>query len=188
MLLLSTAEIVARLARLGIGPDDRYKPPQEMVYVDGEPHLQHWGSPCSCRDLLRQVWHMVNAIGNWSQCYMWKSIPHWNFGVAEDSIPNDIVLNRVIHSNTGVPLGHSGGVVWARSEIKELTSVVFASAAFGVAVADDITLVPDDGQAILRVSHHDECVLAWRDKRRMDEFVANLAKAGFPALEGPETT
>ena len=124
---------------------------------------------------------ILETLDPWESCSLWKANGYWGLYINETSLPHHKVWARILQK-LGIPSYFKGAVIFNRNELTDLLSVSFVQIAFAWSVADDLYLIPDHGQQIIKTDHHGFVEVSFLDKNRLEKFTAELAKSKiFPS-------
>ncbi len=188
MNLLSKDEFLAWAAKLGIGPDPRYSPPQTLEYVSGLSTAASrgwfWGEDLIKLSTTKVVEAFLLALDPWDYCMAWKRHPQWSYYAAgeEETLLDDQLWAALVHEGM-VPRGHEGAVRFDRGEIVRLGRLAWAHAMLAYCVSLDLFIVPNHGKQILYIDHHDQLIVRAPDADALDAFVQRLIAQGIKTDE-----
>ena len=117
---------------------------------------------------------MLKLMGEWDSCFVWRHMGSWP-AKANRQRPNDMVEFQIL-SGLDLPMGTADIVQYKKSEIFRLVTLLFSTTAFGWSVGQDVYVVPDNAQFIMKASHHDEVHVSFRDDKSLRQFVKSMKK------------
>jgi len=160
-----------------MGLDERY-PDCAVLIFKPNPHIDRfWKTPSEPERRSYFLSFMLELMGKWEQCFVWRHMGSW------PSKPNSQRINDrveyLILSGIGLPMGTADIVEFDRSETDRLVTLLFSTTVFGWSVGEDLYVVPNDAQFIMKTSHHDVAEIAFRTEQSMMRFVVGMKKEGF---------
>jgi hypothetical protein len=76
-------------------------------------------------------------------------------------------------------MGTAHIVEFDRQETARLVTLLFSTTVFGWSVGEDLDVVPDDAQFIMKTSHHSVVEMAFRAETARRQFIAGMKKEDF---------
>ncbi len=120
---------------------------------------------------------MLHLLGEWQSCYVWRHLGSW----PEEAYPNpNARVEFQILKGIGLPMGTAAIVQFDQAEVDPLLTLLFSTTVFGWSVGEDLYVVPDHAQQIMRVSHHDVVHVAFRQVDDLQRFVHGMTEEKFP--------
>jgi hypothetical protein len=132
---------------------------------------------------------LPELMGDWQACYVWRHLGSWPDPRTLDERQANDAVECCILDGLGLPLGTADVVIFDRNDLARLTTLMFSTTVFGWSVAEDLYVVPDNGQHLLQTDHHDVIHVSFRDAADVEYWVSEMAKRGFHLPEDvPDST
>ena len=180
MELIRQGDFLEWAKRLNIRPDDRYAPPECLVYHPHRTHSRFWESPERAAGLPFFLAHMLTGLERWDECSVWPRGGRWP---EADAIAEEVRIKDAVHGvilrSTGVPAGHEGAVRYGADEVDRLVTLLFGQVVFGWSVHDDVFVIPDHGRFMLSVDHHDVIHVEFREGADAAKYVEHMASEKY---------
>lgn len=162
----------------GMGLDERY-PDSAVLTFKPDPALDRfWGVPQQPERRPYFLALILDLMGQWQSCLAWRHMGSW------PQRPNPQRLNdRVefqILKGIGMPMGTPDIVEFERAERDQLTTLLFSTTIFGWSVGEDLYVVPNHAQQIVKTSHHDVVHVSFRQVENLQQFVKGMDDENFP--------
>jgi len=183
MRYLNEGRFLAKLKGLRIELDERYSQSASLTFVSRPEIDRFWAVPPEPERRPALIQSILELIGEWDSCYAWRHLGGWPGG-ADRSRINDVVEYQIL-KGLGLALGTNEIVEFDRSEIDELTTLLFSTTIFGWSVEEDLYIVPSHGRYIAKTDHHSVIHVSFRTQRDCDEFVAEMETYGFSLPDKP---
>ena len=120
---------------------------------------------------------MLKVIGNWQSCYVWRHLGRWpeepNY-----QRPNDKVEYQIL-SGIGLPMGTADIIMFENKDLDKLVTLIFSTTIFGWSVGEDLYIIPDNAQYILKTDHHGVLHVSFRNHEDIDKSMMELNEEGF---------
>lgn len=181
MKLIPTDEFMAWAQTRGIGLDARWQPPEELTYPACTEEWSRWAYPASASELACFLEKALAILPQWKSCLVWKRVPGWGpaDGSTNEAEPQIwYCLGFWTMAKCGIPDGFVGAVEFPYEERLSLYALMLGQAVSAVTVWGDIQVIPDNGAAIVTVSHHQEILVHFPSRRGLEEFTRLMAEAG----------
>ena len=184
---IPTDRFVEWCAARHIQPDDRYSPPECLVYVPPCRHHRFWPVPERAAEIPFFASHLLAGFDPWAECFAWPRGGVWPDWGSSERIAQSV--QDVILRGAGVPPDLHGAVRFTRDELPKLVTVIFAKLAFGWSVIDDLFVVPDHGRQFLQTDHHDVVHVEFSDSKYIAPFIKHMADEDYALpTELPDAT
>ena len=171
-------EFLAFARTLRIAPDERYGPPHCLSYVPDDSPSRFWTTPPEPRRLSYLIGSVLDSLDPWSACYVWPRDGWQDVGTSGGRL--DPVCDTLLTA-AGVRRDFDGAIRFPPAERAALRSVLFASAAFGWCVSDDLFAIPDHGRQLVHVDHDGAVHVAFADgDEGVDGFVGRMRDRRLP--------
>jgi hypothetical protein len=161
----------------GIGVDPEYAKnwPRNLSFSTADADWRYWVIPENSHGIVRLLQALVEGLGQWQSIYLWPKSTSWLDEIQEDDNP---VGRFAANSLKGISDGREA-LLFNRDESETLYTLAFCVAAFGWSWVSDIYLVPDSGDVVLMIDHHQAVWAKFQSKPRCDAYVESLRLAGF---------
>jgi hypothetical protein len=184
---LSETDLIAWIRTRGIALHESYPTAAILTFRPDLGHDRSWQIPPAPERRPYFVATMLDLLGDWASCFVWKHSGSWPSSANPERI-NDVVELRIL-SGLGLPLGTSEVVEFGRAEFDSLVTLIFSSTIFGWSVRDDLYVIPDHARCIMQTDHHDVVHVSFRDGEDLKRFVAGMENRGFPLPDdAPDAT
>jgi hypothetical protein len=120
---------------------------------------------------------MLGLMSPWKTCFVWRSMAHWP-AVPDYSNINSRVKHQIL-TGIGIPMGTSEIVEFSRSDTDRLITLLLTSTSFGCTEYDDLFLMPDNAQFVMKTSHHDVVEIAFGTEQALTQFVDGMQAKGY---------
>ncbi|MBI3987805.1 MAG: hypothetical protein HY343_12840 [Lentisphaerae bacterium] len=161
----------------GMGLDERY-PDCAVLTFKPDPQLDRfWVTPPAPERRSYFVSLMLDLMGGWKSCFVWRHMGSWPSKPDPQRI-NDRVEHQILNG-IGLPMGTANIVEFDRAETDRLVTLLFSTTVFGWSVGEDLYMVPDHSQFIMKTSHHDVVHVSFRDEQSLKRFVAGMEEEDF---------
>jgi hypothetical protein len=160
-----------------MGLDERYPDAAVLTFKPDPALSRFWVIPSKPELRSYFLALILNLIGKWQSCRVWRHMGSW------PQRPNQHMNGRVefqILKGIGMPMGTADIVEFRRSERDQLTTLLFSTTVFGWSCGEDLYVVPNGAQHIIRTSHHDVVHVAFRQRKSLRQFVKGMEKEKFP--------
>lgn len=101
----------------------------------------------------------------------WPAVPDY-------SNINSRVKHQIL-TGIGIPIGTSEIVEFSRSDTDRLITLLLTSTSFGYTEYDDLFLMPDNAQFVMKTSHHDVVEIAFGTEQALTQFVDGMQAKGY---------
>jgi len=161
----------------GMGLDERW-PDSAVLTFKPAAHLDRfWETPSEPERRSYFLSLMLDLMDKWKACFVWRHMGSWPSEPDPQRI-NDRVEYQILNG-IGLPMGTADIVEFDRSETDRLVTLLFVTTVFGWSVGEDLYVVPDHAQFIMKTSHHAVVELAFRNEQAMKLFIAGMKKEKF---------
>ena len=171
-------EFLAWAERAGFRIDPRYPHSAVLTFHPDPDQDRFWEVPSEPETRPTFLATLLDCMGDWQACYVWRHLGRWPASVAPDRI-NDLVEHRILEG-LGLALGTNAVVEFPRDERDRLVTLLFLTTIFGRTVGDDLYVVPDHGRHFLQTDHHGVVHCSFRTEESLNLCVAEMARRGFP--------
>lgn len=121
---------------------------------------------------------VLENVDSWEKCYLFKKVPSWKpFGSKDASEDVWVHLLRKM----GIPDEFEGALGYERSELVDTLSLLCVHTFFIWSGADEYYVIFDHAKQLLYVDEDLDMHVEFVDKKRLDQFVADLARLDYPA-------
>ena len=162
----------------GIGIDENYPNSAVLSFVPDPDLDRFWEVPEEPERRPYFIELMLKIIGNWQSCYVWRHLGNWpqepNY-----QRPNDKVEYQIL-SGIGLPMGTADIVMFEIKDLDKLVTLIFSTTIFGWSVGEDLYIIPDNAQYMLKTDHHGVLHVSFRNHEDLDKSVKEMKEDGFP--------
>lgn len=165
------------IRHLGIIVDPRYPKSAELFFEKGSELSRFWEIPDTARQIPYFVNSILSALAPWEKIYVWKHLGSWSTKVRGERCNDDV--QALIYRGIGISDDNDDILEFERSELAELTTLIFNQLVFGWHVGDDLYIIPDHGQQMIKTDHHDAVHVSFRSDKALSEYASALTSDGF---------
>ena len=168
----------------GMGLDERYPDSAVLTFKPNPDFDRFWIVPSQPERRPFFLLLMLELMGKWESCFVWRHMGSWPSSDAPER--SNSINSRVesqILSGLKLPMGTADIVQFDRSEVDSLVTLLFSTTVFGWSVSEDLYVVPDHAQYIVKLSHHDAIHVSFRNEETLHEFVKGMREQKFPLPE-----
>jgi hypothetical protein len=185
---LPEEEFLRWAASKSLGLDPKY-PHSAVLDFRGGSESRFWGVPPEPERRPYLIASLLELMGDWQICYVWRHLGSWPDPSTVDSRRvNDVVECRILQG-LGLPLGTADIVLFDPRDQPALIALLFSTTVFGWSVGEDLYVVPDTGRYIVKTDHHDVIHVSFHDAREIEQWVSEMARRGFDLPEDlPDST
>jgi hypothetical protein len=171
----------------GLSLDPQYPRSAVLVFSPDPNQARFWEVPAELELRPYFLWSFLELMGEWQECSVWRHMGSWPER-AESRRINDVVEWQIL-KGLGLPMGTADVLQFERAEADKLVTLMFSTTVFGWSVGEDLYIVPDHAQCILKTDHHNVIHVDCRDAGDIDEWVRQMDARGFPLPEDvPDAT
>ena len=134
-----------------------------------------WTWPWPPQDLAGLLTAVLQHIAPTVHCDAWRPGGVWH----EDDPAYTDSVREVLLRGFDIPRDHCGALRFARNEAAAVTALVLAFGVAGWNVNDDLCLVPDNHDFIVRISHHAVLHVECRTAELVEPLVRHMASQGW---------
>lgn len=176
---LVEAEFLRWAEEHGLALDERYP---QLAILQFHPHSdfkRFWCIPDRPERRPFFFASMLDLSGTWDSCFAWRHQGSWPNQEGLDPLRlNDNVEYHLLRG-LGVPIGTADVLRFHRDELNQLVSLLLITSIFGWSVGEDLYVVPDNAQCLLKVSHHDVVHVEFRSEGDLNAGVSKMSENGF---------
>ncbi|HET7584961.1 MAG TPA: hypothetical protein VFK13_08640 [Gemmatimonadaceae bacterium] len=144
-----------------------------------------WTLPWPPQDVAGLLTFVLSHVAPTTYCDAWRPGGVWH--ESEPSYTD--AVREVLLRGFSIPPEHCGALRFDRSEATALTALVLAFSIASWNINDDLCLVPDNHQYIVRLSHHAVLHVECRVPDLVEPLVAHMASCGWDLpTEVPDPT
>jgi hypothetical protein len=165
----------------GIALDPRYPESFVLQFVHGAGDARFWSVPSRPERRPYFLGSMLELMGNWKSCCVWRHLGGWPREVDPLRI-NDVVEHQIL-TGLALPMGTADVIEFAAAESAALITLLFSTTVFGWSVGQDVYVVPDHGRCLLQTDHHEVVHVDVRDSTDLASWVSEMEKRGFALPE-----
>jgi hypothetical protein len=158
--------------------DDNYPKSAVLSFVPDPDLDRFWEIPDEPERRPYFIEQLLKGIGNWQSCYVWRHLGSWP-DEPNYQRPNDKVEYRIL-CGIGLPMGTADIVMFERHDLDKLVTLIFSTTIFGWSVGEDLYVIPDNGQYIVKTDHHGVLHISFRNNDDLEKSVKQMKEAGFP--------
>jgi hypothetical protein len=155
----------------GMGLDERY-PDSAVLTFKPDPALNRfWVVPAQPERRPYFLELMLDLMDEWRSCLVWRQRPN-------PQRLNDRVEFQIL-KGIGMPMGTADIVEFERTELDQLITLLFSTTIFGWSVGEDLYVVPNHAQQIIRTNHHDVVHVSFRQMENLQQFIKGMDDENF---------
>lgn len=179
---ISEEQFLAWALDNGIILDPKYPQSASLIYGAAGMGSRFWCVPPRPEQRPFFIKSLLELMGEWRDCRVWR-LGNWSDSAIPERI-NDVIESRIL-KGLGLPLGTADVVIFGHNEIDTLVTLIFVTTIFGWSVGEDLYIVPDDSQCIMKVSHHEVIHVTARMSSEIDRWVSGMEDRKFLLPENP---
>jgi hypothetical protein len=161
----------------GIGLDERH-PDSAVLTFKPDPGLNRfWVVPPQPERRPYFLALMLDLAGDWRSCWVWRHMGSWPERPDPDR-PNNRVEFQIL-KGIGMPMGTGDIAEFERAERDQLITLLFSTTIFGWSVGEDLYVVPNHTQYIIKASHHNVVHLSFRNLNDLQQFINGMEEEEF---------
>ncbi len=126
---------------------------------------------------------MLSLAGPWETCFAWRHLGSWPSEHDLDPRRINDAIELEFLKGIGIPLGTADVLAFHCDDLHRLVSLLFVTSIFGWSVGEDLYVVPDNAQYILKISHHDAIHVQFKNAGDINRWVSKMTELGFPLPE-----
>ena len=166
---LSKKEFLRYFADRGVSLDDRYQPPQTLVYPGKYDLRWSWEIPASPKDMPRFVTSLFEACDEDGSFYLFPRMGAWGCGDSLKLFQMASVFSKVGHQPDADDV-----LEFSVDEIDAVETLFAIALTFGGTVSDDIFAIPSHGKIVLYADHHEAVHAEFGDGDFMNGFLPKI--------------
>ncbi len=179
MRYLPVSDMLTWCEQFGIHQETQWSPPWALglsddcvanIEVNGRQCLGSVGGPFDA---------LYEALQITQFCRIMKRVPLWDYPMQESQSFNDY-LSHVLYHAGFIPVGCDNCLEIAEDESVLLKRLMLAVIVTARAVSDDVYIVPDNGNMVMSVTHHDQLLIEFRSSEAYECSSAILDKYQVP--------
>jgi hypothetical protein len=144
-----------------------------------------WVWPWPPQDILGMLGAVLEHTAPTTWCDAWRPGGSWY----EDDPSYPDAIRDVLLRSFAIPRHHRGALRFERSESAAVNALVLSFVMTGWNVNDDLCLIPDNRQFIVRVSHHAVFHVECRTPELVGPLVEHMSARGWPLpTDVPDST
>ena len=174
---IAASDFLLFVHNVGVALDERYVEPRTLVYMHGLDLDRFWAVPRNPQRQVGLIASVLDGFDPWSACFLW---PRDGWDHASGGGRADEAVYGLMLRSAGARADFDGAIRYAATERAELATALFAAMSFGWSVADDLFVLPDHGQQLMGIDHHDAVHVSFAGSAGIDPFVAHMAANRFP--------
>ncbi|HUI30195.1 MAG TPA: hypothetical protein VLX91_08250 [Candidatus Acidoferrales bacterium] len=176
MKTIKEGQFVDMLKGSGIEIDLRYPQSSDLSYGTYD-YSRFWLVPQEARRIPYFVKTIIESIDEWQFVHIWKHRGSWTTKIKGERINDD--LQSIIFAGIGIPDATADIILLDRNESTRLIALMFNQLVFGWGVQDDIYIIPDHRNAIVKTSHHNVIHTEFPTETLLNKFIDSMTKEGF---------
>ena len=123
---------------------------------------------------------VLELASPWDTCFAWRHLGGWP--AKEHLDPprvNDSVEFELLRG-IGTPCGTTRVLNFQRDDLNHLIALLLLTSIFGRSVGQDLYVVPDNAQYILKTDHHGVIHVQFRNEENVNAWTLKMSERGFP--------
>jgi hypothetical protein len=170
-------EFLQWAAGKGLALDAEYPDAAVLDYQEGS-DARFWTVPSQPERRPYLIAALLELLGDWQTCYVWRHLGSWPAALATEGSGNDLIESEILQG-LGLALGTSDVVAFDRGDLARLITLLFSTTIFGWSVGEDLYVVPDHARQFLQTDHHGVIHVSFRDVADIEHWVSEMARNGF---------
>jgi hypothetical protein len=122
---------------------------------------------------------ILDLMGKWQSCRAWRHMGRWPERPGRPRAMKDRVEFQIL-KGIGMPMGTDDIVEFSRRERDQLATLLFSTTVFGWSIAEDLYVVPDHAEHIIRTDHHGVVWMHFRQLEDLQQSVKKMNRRGYP--------
>jgi hypothetical protein len=179
------ADFLRGIEPRGIAVDPAYPKSAILRFRNAEPDARFWIVPDEPERRPYFIATMLELMGSWASCFAWRHMGSWRAREHINPLRINDCVEFTILNGIGIPTGTADIIEFTRDDMFLLVTLLFATSIFGWSVGEDLYVVPDHGQYILKTDHHGVIHVEFRRPADVDAWVSAMADRGFPLPDEP---
>lgn len=182
MRTLSVDAFLQWAASKGLHLNPTYPHSAELDFESGS-ETRFWTVPAAPERRPYFLATLIDLLGDWQKCYVWRHLGSWPDPARIDSESiNDLTQFQILRG-LGLPLGTADVIEFDQTDRQQLLTLLFSTTIFGWSVGDDLYIVPDHAQRILKTDHHNAIHLCIPQSQDFRPYINRMSQSGFPLPE-----
>jgi hypothetical protein len=161
----------------GMALDERYPDSAELTFKPDSALDRFWVVPPRPERRPHFLATILRLAGEWQSCLVWRHMGSWPRRPDPQRL-NDRVEFQIL-KGIGMPLGTADIVEFERAELDQLITLLFSTTIFGWSVGEDLYVVPNHAQYIIKTSHHDVVHVLFRHMEDLRQFAKGMDEEEF---------
>ena len=164
----------------GLTVDPRYPQSARLQFRPASDCVRFWCIPDQPQRRPYFYSSVLELAGPWDSCFVWRHLGSWpNKDHIDPRRVNDGVEFELL-KGIGIPCGTAGVLNFQRDDLNHLISLLLVTSIFGVSVGDDLYVVPDNAQYVLKTDHHGVIHVEFRNEDNVNAWTLKMSEGGFP--------
>ena len=169
MQTISKRQFLSQFANRGLTLDERYQPPQTLVFPGKDDLRWSWDIPPSAKDLPRFVTSLFEACDEDNSYYLFPRSGAWGCG---DTLK--LFQMAAVFSHVGLQPGPDDVIEFSADRLDAVETLFSIALIFGGTVADDVFAIPSHGKIVLYADHHEAVHADFGDGVFMNSFLPQI--------------
>jgi hypothetical protein len=174
---INEKEFMVKINTVDIVNDKENKGLSELDFKSVPGIERFWRIPDAARRLPYFINVILDSIDPWEELFIWKHMGSWDLEIHGEDTSDD--LQALMYKGAGIDQSHADIIRFDKTEVINITAIIFNQLVFGWHVGDDIYIIPDHGRQIIKTSHHDVVYLNFKEEERLNQFIRKMAECGF---------
>jgi hypothetical protein len=164
----------------GLTVDSRYPQSAILQFRPASDCVRFWCIPDQPQRRPYFYSSVLELARPWDSCFVWRHLGSWpNKDHIDPHRVNDGVEFELL-KGIGIPCSTAGVLNFQRDDLNHLISLLLVTSIFGWSVGDDLYVVPDNAQYVLKTDHHGVIHVEFRNEDNVNTWTLKMRERGFP--------
>jgi hypothetical protein len=162
----------------GVVPDQRFHGSIHLTFDSGCDLSRFWCVPSEPRARPYFLAAILDTMSRWQSCRAWRYMGRW----PDRACPRcewEWVEYEIL-KGIGMPMGTDDIVEFKRNERARLLPLMFSTTVFGWCTTQDLYVVPNHAQNLVKLDHHGVVWVFFRNPEDVRPFVKKMREAKYP--------
>jgi len=115
----------------------------------------------------------------WASCFAWRHLGSWPSKERLDPRRINDNIEFALLKGIGIPVGTAEVLQFQHADLNHLISLLLVTSIFGRSVGEDLYVMPDNAQYILKTDHHGVIHVEFRNEGDVNAWVSKMNERGF---------
>ncbi len=127
----------------------------------------------------------LELAGPWTSCFAWRHCGSWPSKDHLDPRRINDNIEFALLKGIGIPVGTTEILQFQHDDLNHLVSLLLITSIFGWSVGEDLYVVPDNAQYILKADHHGVTHVEFRNDGDVNAWILKMNERGFQLPDDP---